>query len=225
MTRKGLRMKKAGWIICLCAALIFVSPAQAQNVIEALPGEDLSGTPTPPPGAEDAPAAEVDKSWMTYNDPYLQAQKVISSPHRTPDEVAEWLKALAVDLMTHSPEGIIEKVQGYRYAFSDKGYNEFVTYMRDSKVLDMVNLRRNQLSTIASGDVAFVGSGPIGGVFTWSASLPLLISFYQLDADGNHRPVAGGSFMLESRISRSTEEKAPDGMVIDGWRLVRIGTR
>jgi len=215
-------MKNSRWIACLIAVLIFTGNAQAQNVIEALPGEEAGAPPTPSPESYDNVPVTVDKSWMTYTDPYLQAQRVISNPHRTAEEVGEWLKALAADLMTHTPDSIVPKIQGYRYAFSEKGYQEYVDYMANAKVLDMVNLRKNELSTIAAGDVAFVGSGAVGGVYTWSAALPLLISFYQFDENGDHRPVAGGNFRLEARISRSSDEKAPEGMVIDGWRMVRI---
>lgn len=217
-------MNNSRWIACLMAMLVFASNAQAQNVIEALPGEEIGAPPTPTPEAyENAPVA-IDKSWMTYTDPYLEAQRVISNPHRTAEEVSEWFKGLAADLMTHSPNGIVEKIQGYRYVFSENGYREYVTYMRDAKVLDMVNLRKNELSTIASGDVAFVASGAANGVYTWSAALPLLISFYQFDENGDHRPVAGGNFRLEARISRSSDEKAPEGMVIDSWRITRVST-
>ncbi|MFN7113743.1 MAG: DotI/IcmL/TraM family protein [Alphaproteobacteria bacterium] len=215
-------MNKSRWIACLTALLVFTGSAQAQNVIEALPGEEIGAPPVPTPEAyEEAPVA-VDKSWMTYTDPYLQAQRVISNPHRTAEEVSEWFKGLAADLMTHSPDGIIEKVQGYRHVFSENGYREYVTYMRDAKVLDMVNLRKNELSTIANGDVVFVSSGAVSGVYTWSAALPLLISFYQIDERGNHSPVAGGNFRIEARITRSSDEKAPEGMVIDSWRITRI---
>lgn len=215
-------MNKSRWIACLIAGLVFAAPVQAQNVIEALPGEEIGAPPVPPPETYENVPATVDKSWMNYTDPYLQAQRVISNPHRTAEEVGEWFKGLAADLMTQSPDAIIEKIQGYRYAFSENGYREYVTYMRDAKVLDMVNMRKNELSTIASGDVAFVGSGAVGGVYTWSAALPLLISFYQLDENGDHRPVAGGNFRLEARISRSSDEKAPEGMVIDSWKVTRI---
>lgn len=215
-------MNKSRWIACLIAGLVFAAPVQAQNVIEALPGEEIGAPPVPPPETYENVPATVDKSWMNYTDPYLQAQRVISNPHRTAEEVGEWFKGLAADLMTQSPDAIIEKIQGYRYAFSENGYREYVTYMRDAKVLDMVNIRKNELSTIASGDVAFVGSGAVGGVYTWSAALPLLISFYQLDENGDHRPVAGGNFRLEARISRSSDEKAPEGMVIDSWKVTRI---
>jgi hypothetical protein len=219
---------KTAWI-CGAAALLLIfasGGAGAQNIIEALPGEEAGAPPTPPPDSygDDAPV-EVDKSWMTYSDPYTKEQLVISSPHRTPEEVSEWLKALASDLMTHTPEGIVGKVQGYRPAFSEKGYREYVTYLTEAKVFDMVSLRKNALSTIANGDVAFAGSGATGGVYTWLAYLPLLISFYQLDENGEQRPVAGGSFRLEARISRTNDESAPEGMVIDGWRVVRATAR
>jgi hypothetical protein len=215
-------MNKSVWVACLIAVLVFTGSAQAQNVIEALPGEEEGAPPTPPPESYDNAPVTIDKSWMTYTDPYLQAQRVISNPHRTAEEVGEWLKALAADLMTHTPGEAVPKIQGYRYVFSEQGYREYVTYMTNAKVLDMVNLGKNELSTIAAGDVAFVASGAVGGVYTWSAALPLLISFYQFDENGDHRPVAGGNFRLEARISRSSDEKAPEGMVIDGWRIVRI---
>lgn len=217
-------MKTSRWSGCLLAALLFASPAAlAQVVLEALPGEEKDGPPVPPAEAYDNVPVTVDKSWMQYNDPYLQAQKVISNPHRTADEVGEWFKGLAADLMTHKPTEIENKIRGYRVSFSEKGYREFVTYMRDAKVLDMVSLRGNEMSTIATADPAFTGSGPISGVYAWNLTLPLLISFYKLDENGEHKPVAGGNFEARATIIRTTEENATEGMVIDSWRVVRAG--
>lgn len=192
---------------------------QAQTPLEALPGEDV----TAPPPYEEFVDKEipVDKSWMKYNDPYLESQRVISNPHRTQEEVSDWAKSLAADLMTHNPEGIEQKVRSYRHAFSEKGYNEYVTYLRDAKVVDMVSLRKYEVSTIVNGNAAFAGSGPVGGVYTWTITVPLLISFYQKDMNGEHRTVAGGNFRLESRIIRTPPGENEQGMVIDSWRIVR----
>lgn len=220
-------MKTSRWTGCMLAVLVFLSPgAKAQTILEALPGEEKDGPPIPPPEAYDNVPVTIDKSWMKYNDPYLQAQRVISNPHRTADEVGAWFKGLAADLMTHKPSEIESKIRSYqKSSFSDKGYREFVTYMRDAKVLDMVNLRGNEMSTIATADPAFTASGPISGVYAWNVSLPLLISFYKLDDNGDHKPVAGGNFEVQATIIRTTEESAPEGMVIDSWKVVRAGTR
>lgn len=219
-------MKKTAWISGIFAAVLFCTPAQAQNMIEALPGEDpLNTVPVPPADAYDGGPAKIDNSWMEYKDPYLQAQQILSNPHRTSEEVSEWLKGLAADLMTHTPEDIESKIRGYRHVFSEKGWREYITYMTEAKVLDMVNLRKNQMSTIASSEALFVGSGATSGVYSWSAQLPLLISFFQPDMDGGQRQVAGGQFRLDAVIIRSSDEKAPEGMVIDSWRMSRISLR
>ena len=93
--------------------------------------------------------------------------------------------------------------------------------MRDAKVLDMVNLRGNEMSTIATSNPAFVASGPIGGVYAWNVTLPLLISFYKIDENAEHQQVAGGNFEAQAIIIRTDAESAAEGMVIDGWRVVR----
>ncbi len=215
-------MKTSRWAGSLLAALLLFSPvAEAQVILEALPGEEKDGPPEPPPESYNEAPVKVDKSWMEYKDPYLQAQKILSNPHRTAEEVGDWFKGLAADLMTHKPAEIENKIREYRPVFSEKGFREFVTYMRDAKVLDMVNLRGNEMSTIATSNPAFVASGPIGGVYAWNVTLPLLISFYKIDENGEHQQVAGGNFEAQAIIIRTDAENAPEGMVIDGWRVVR----
>ncbi len=212
-------MIKSRWTAAAFAVFAFAASAQAQVPLEALPGEDLNA---PPPYEEyENKEVPVDKSWMQYNDPYLEAQQVISNPHRTSEEVGDWAKGLAADLLTQSPATIEEKIRNYRASFSEKGYNEYATYMRDAKVLDMVALRKYELSTIVNGDAAFTGSGPVGGVYTWAVTIPLLISFYQKDENGDHKTVAGGNFRLEMRVARTPPDQSKEGMVIDGWRVVR----
>ncbi len=212
-------MFKSRWTAAAFAVFAFAASAHAQVPLEALPGEDVNA---PPPYEEyENKEIPVDKSWMTYNDPYLESQRVISNPHRTSEEVGDWAKGLAADLMTQSPGQIEEKIRNYRKSFNEKGYNEYVTYMRDAKVIDMVSLRKYELSSIVNGDAAFAGSGPVGGVYTWNVSIPLLISFYQKDESGDHKTVAGGNFRLEMRIARTPAGENDNGMVIDGWRVVR----
>lgn len=212
-------MIKSRWTAVAFAVFAFAASAQAQVPLEALPGED----PNAPPPYEEYENKEVpvDKSWMEYNDPYLEAQRVISNPHRTSEEVGEWAKGLAADLLTQTPATIEEKIRNYRPSFSEKGYNQYATYMRDAKVLDMVALRKYDLSTIVNGDAAFTGSGPVGGIYTWTVSIPLLISFYQKDENGDHKTVAGGNFRLEMQVARTPPGESKEGMVIDGWRVVR----
>lgn len=207
-------------IAVLFAAALFSAAVQAQTPLEVIPDEAAPAPSSPFEDYSDAPAT-VDKSWMQYKDPYLEAQQIISNPHRTLEEVSDWAKGMATDLMTHTPDQLEQKIRGYRGSFTDKGYAEYVGYMRDAKILDMVSLRKNDLSTIVNGDVVFVNNGAVNGVYTWTARMPLLISFYQLDANGEHKQVAGGNFRLEMRISRTPPDQNEQGMIIDGWRISR----
>ena len=63
--RKGLAMKNSRWIACLIAVLIFTGNAQAQNVIEALPGEEAGAPPTTDTAAR---AARVAPSYADMDD-------------------------------------------------------------------------------------------------------------------------------------------------------------
>src|SRR5690606_21245301 len=136
--------------LALLSCLLNVPPAAAQQleqpVMDAVP---------------DKPA------WMEYKNPYVGEQNDLSNPHRSSDEVIAWGRDMATDALTFTAETFTAKLEELRPSFSNAGWTDYGTYMRDSRFLDMVGQKKYNAATIVDGDIALKGSGTVAGAYRW----------------------------------------------------------
>lgn len=169
----------------------------------------------PPPAA--ASAATPD--WMEYKNPYSGEQNDLSNPNRTTDEILSTAERLAVDSLTFSPLKLADNLQEAKKRFTQQGWIDYGTFLRESKLYDMVRLERYGIATIVNGNSMIMTKGAVAGAYRWLVDLPLMVTFIQKDAQGQEKSVNGGNFRLVVQIGRAKQGAGVDGLQIESWKM------
>jgi hypothetical protein len=97
--------------------------------------------------------------------------------------------------------------------------NEYLNYLKDSKLTDMVQGQGYAVTTIVNGDSMILNSGAMAGNYHWLVELPLMVTFLHTGADGGQEAVAGGTFKLILQLGRVAPSTGVDGMAIESWKM------
>lgn len=175
-------------------------------------------------GQEEKPA------WMEYKNPYVGEQNDISNANQSSDEVLAWVREMATDVLSFTPEETkppkdgkgkskFEKIKPY---FNERAWNDYGQYLKESRFLDMVSRSQYNASTIIDGDMVMLSSGALAGAYRWVIQAPLLVTFHSVNQRGEVQPVTSGHFQLVMQVGRTKSDQGKDGLMIDSWKMQQI---
>jgi hypothetical protein len=182
----------------------------------SLAGAQTQTPPAPAPGTARPPPA-----WLQYKNPYSGEENDISNPHRTTDEVTAWAQETSADVLSFGPRDYKEKLGGFKKYFVPAGWQLYAAYIKDTKLLDMVTAQGYSVGAIVSNSPDIVNHGPAGGVYHWIVRVPLTLSFFVSDAEGNARTAASGKYILYMDIAR-VATGGDSGVAVHNWRMDEV---
>lgn len=180
---------------------------------------------TPPAAPQGAPAQVPLKkpAWLQYKPAYTGEENNIANPHRTNDEITAWAQEAAADVLSFSREEQSAKLKGFEKYFNPKGWQLYVAYLKDSKILNMVDEDSYFVRTIVTQPPEVVNRGASNGVYHWIVRMPITISFFKKDPEaGESKPGPVGKFYLFVDISRLAEGGGDEGIAIVNWRVMDV---
>ena len=193
------------------------APAPAPAATAATTPAPAGTAPAPAGTAAPAPAPAND--WTNYN-PYSGEESDLQNPNRTQDEIIAWSQQRATEVLSFAPADLNTKMAATKKDFTAAGLNEYLNYLKDSKLTDMVQGQGYAVTTIVNGDSMILNSGAMAGSYHWLVELPLMVTFLHNGVDGNQEPVAGGNFKLILQLGRvPASAGGVDGMAIESWKM------
>lgn len=191
------------------APAIAPKPAAAAPVAAAPAG--TAAAPAPAAGSPD---------WLSYN-PYSGEESDLKNPNRTQEEIISWSQQRSTEVLSFSPKNIDTKLTASQKVFTQQGWNDYATYLKESKLTDMVRGQGYSVTTIVNGDTMILNSGSMAGSYHWLVELPLMVTFlYTSGVDGEEpKAVAGGDFKLILQLGRVAAKQGIDGMAIESWKM------
>lgn len=199
----------------------FFSWAQ-DNVAAPSPPATSPPPAAPAPVQEAVPAANGQlPSWLEYKPSYTGEENDIANPHRTTDEMTTWGQQAAADVLTFTQGDYARRMAGFKKYFLQQGWVLYTAYLRDTKVLDMIN-NGYSIGTIVTEVPVVVKSGATGGAYHWIMRMPITISFFKKDpASGDAKTGPSGKFYLFMDVMR-VSEGGGDGIAIANWRVMDV---
>lgn len=204
------------------AAPAATPPAQpvAPVATTAAPATPAPVAATPAPAATPA-APPAGSDWKSYN-PYAGEESDLQNPNRTQDEIIAWSQQRATEVLSFAPANLDTKMTGVQKDFTPAGWNEYSSYLKDSKLTDMVRSQNYTVTTIVNGDTMILNSGAMAGNYHWLVELPLMVTFLHSSGVDGEAPqaVAGGNFKLILQLGRvAGAQGGVDGMAIESWKM------
>jgi hypothetical protein len=173
-------------------------------------------SPAPAPAASSA-AVQL-PAWKPS---YAGEQNDIANPHRSTAEITAWAQQAATDVLSFGREDRAAKMEGFKKYFVSQSWQLYASYLRDSKILDMVDQNGYSVGTIVSRAPEIRDRGSSNGAYHWIVGMPITISFYKKDpASGALKPGPARGFYLFLDISRVAEGGGDDGIAIINWRVM-----
>lgn len=184
-----------------------------------------------------APPASDD--WMEYKSPYVGEQNDLSNPHRTIEEVLIWAQQRATEVLsfassienmrladaakengtTFNGEEMDAKLRRIKGMFTPTGWREYATYVKQSRLADMVREKDYSVTTIVNGNSMVVDSGTVAGAYHWLVKLPVLVTFIIRDTMGEPQPAPAAQFELVMQVGRNPDTTDADGIAIESWKM------
>jgi hypothetical protein len=193
----------------LLVALLLLSAAPA------LAEEGRNPLDVPPPPAPTEPVPD----WLKYQNHYAGEQNDLANPHRSSEEMVSWSQNKAIDAMSFTPAEFNAQLMEVKKFFTPRGWAEYATWMRDSRLAEMVRQQRYAVSTIVNGDASITNSGSAEGSYHWIVDVPVIVTFLR-PGDEDAQPINGGKFRLTLQVGRITQKEGDDGLVIEGWKVL-----
>ena len=177
-----------------------------------------------------AQAEEKKPAWMEYKNPYVGEQNDLSNPNQSSDEIMAWVREMATDVLSFTPQETrppqdgkgTSKFEKIKPFFAANAWNDYGRYLKESRFLDMVTRSQYNASTIIDGDMVVVSSGALAGAYRWVIQAPLLITFHSVNSRGEVQPVTSGHFQLVMQVGRTKADKGKDGLMIDSWKMQQV---
>lgn len=188
--------------------------------------------------AQEAPPPKGD-GWMEYKSPYVGEQNDLSNPHRTIEEVLIWAQQRATEALSFSSarenmimadnaklneiefqgEAMDDKLRRIKGHFTTEGWREYVIYVKQSRLADMVRDKDYSVTTIVNGTATVVDSGTVAGAYHWLVKLPVMVTFIIRDEMGEPQPAPAADFELLMQVGRNKDSTDTDGIAIEGWKM------
>lgn len=148
-------------LLILCAAF----PAFAQEAAQAPAAEQEATQPTTKPDwdAIGRPASDDTKDMMDrfvyFNADATDVNVALDNPVLSPVEIREWIRANLSGVFTLNGQTFDSQIIRNRFNFTPRGYADYVTALRNSKIDTYLKENRYKLSALILEDPIIVAKG------------------------------------------------------------------
>lgn len=200
--------------VLLWLAAAYAPPALAQ---------ESASVPAPAPAAiPDATPPAPKPAWMEYKDNYAGEQNDLANPHRTPEEIQDWVQEVATEALTFDPANMAEKMAAEKSYFVAQGWQQYTDYLNSIKLVELVSVKNYSVTTIFDGEAKVLNSASAGGTYHWLVEAPLMITFTRPDPEtGMAKPAGGGKFKLVMQLGRVGDSRGKQGLAVESWKVMQ----
>ena len=207
----------------LLGAVLFAIILSGASAARAQDDGSVAGVEETTPATAAAPQVESVPDWLKYKPAYQGEENNVANPHRTTDEITAWAQQAAADVLSFNKENLNARMESFKKYFVKQGWLLYISYLKDNKVIDMVNQQGYSVSTIVSQVPEIVNRGASGGVYHWILRMPITVSFFKKDpATGEPKQGPSGKFYLFLDVSRVAIGGGDDGIDITNWRVMEV---
>jgi len=143
-------------------------------------------------------------------------------PHRTPRELARWVSQAVSEVMTFDARNYDRQLTAAKDYFSDAGYAEFTTYLRQANLKSTLVQGDLRAGIIVDQEPLLLNSGAVGGIFRWLYEVPVTISYTKRglrELTPDDTPVMTRQLTIRLQLGRHDEADNEDGVQIESWTV------
>jgi intracellular multiplication protein IcmL len=122
----------------------------------------------------------------------------LNEPNQSDSAVLQWANQAAIAAFTYNFVNYRDELQASSGFFTDVGWDQFLTALKDSNNLDAVKAKKLIVSAVATRAPIILQKGVLNGSFSWRVQMPILVTYQSASEFSQQNNVVT---MLISRVS------------------------
>ena len=204
----------------ICSFFVFAFPAISHaGIIEFLfpslreeeydPTEDMIAPFAVGQGAEE----------MEKLESLPEGEVSLSRPHRLSQEIGQWVMTAAGEAMNFDAGSAEAQINARNHYFDTTGRNQYVAFLRDQKILSVIQDGRFNVRSYVDGQPLLLNEGVVNERYRWLFRVPVVVSYM----DKNMTSYKGAEAKLVQKatvniqIGRIKADDKPEGLQVEQW--------
>lgn len=101
----------------------------------------------------------------------------LDQPNMPPSTLLQWANSAAIAAYTYNFVNYRQELQSASEFFTPEGWTEFINALNSSNNLKSVIEKKLVVSAVATGAPVITDQGVLNGTYTWSVSMPVLVTY------------------------------------------------
>lgn len=222
--------------VALAALLLTVAvpaPAQAESFLNhVFPW--IFGAPSEGPKPEDtlqAPFADTTKQdprrqselmKMYDTGPEANTEGGLDLPHRSAEQIGEWITSIATQALTIDPEKYEETSKKYTGWFLPYALQEYNTYLSQNQTVETLRSNNMRLTAFAESKPVLVQEGVLEGSYRWLFRVPVMLTYYDrvtTSLKGKKPMSQTQRVIVNIQVGRVPNTQLAEGMAVERWNV------
>ncbi|MGM0423239.1 MAG: DotI/IcmL family type IV secretion protein [Pseudomonadota bacterium] len=169
-------------------------------------------------------ASEDKPAWLQYKG-YDKSNTIAKDQaHLSAGEIEDWVRSRTVESLSFHPFSYDSELNDLREYFTDKGWEDYTTYINWVKIPDMVNKKKYSLTSVLEQELNIVSQETIDDYVSWIIKMPVMLSFHEAYAESSgksERPIASATINLTLTLKRVDKGADSNNIAIHGWHVKR----
>lgn len=143
----------------------------------------------------------------------------LSKPHRLSKDIGNWLMTATGEAMNFEAGSADQQINSYSQNFDAVGRNQYIQFLREQKVLNVIQDGRFNVRSYVNGQPLLLNEGVVNDRYRWLFRVPVVVSYLDKDMksyDGNDARLVQKAD-INIQIGRIKAEDKADGLQIEQW--------
>lgn len=143
----------------------------------------------------------------------------LEKPHRLSEEIGAWVMTSASEAMTFDASNVQEQFNQKEIYFDAVGRNQYVEFLRDQKILDVVQNGRFNVSSYSNQQPLLLNQGSVNGRYRWLFRVPIIMTYLDknMTTYKNKKATLIQKASINVQVGRVEGQGKIEGLQIEQW--------
>lgn len=152
----------------------------------------------------------------------------LNLPHRSPEQIGDWLTTIVTQAMSIEPDTYAEKSKSFLPNFLPYAQQEYQTYLSSNQVLETLRTNNMKVNAFAEGRPSLIQEGVLDGTYRWLFRVPVMLTYYDRSTTTlkgrDHGKAASQQtqrVLINIQVGRVPVSQNIESMIIERWSVTR----
>ena len=226
---------KSAVVAALLLSLAVPAPAQAESFLNHIlpwvfgapdtgpkPEDTLQAPFADPPGSTPPRAKQSELMKMYDTEAEANTKGGLEVPHRSAEQIGEWITSIATQALTINPETYAEDSKKYTGWFLPYALQEYNTYLSANQTVETLLANNMRLTAFAESKPVLVQEGALEGSYRWLFRVPVMLTYYDRVTTSlkGKKPMSQTQRVLVNiQVGRVPTTQLAEGLAVERWNV------